>query len=98
MITKTISTSVSALADLVRNNVGYVSWAPMVNVSRSAICALLSRIEHGQLIIVDTDGSSLRFGDTTAQPRGKKVELIVMREAFWVRMFLFADMVGPMEI
>ena len=56
---------------------------------------MLSRVEHGQLVITDTDNTVLRFGDTQADSQGPKVELKVHREAFWVRLFLFADMVRP---
>ena len=95
MITQSLGNSVSALTDLVRTTAGSLSWGPMLNISRTATCAILSRVEHGRLVITDTDDTVLRFGDTQADPQGPKVELKVHREAFWVRLFLFADMVRP---
>ena len=98
MLTKAVSSSLAALTDLVRATAGSTTWAPVVNVSRRAVCMLLSRIEHGQLSIIDVDGGVIRFGDGLGDStKGKKVELRVQREAFWVRLFLFSDMVCPRD-
>ncbi|KAI9851844.1 MAG: hypothetical protein M1838_002560 [Thelocarpon superellum] len=92
MLPQTLSQSLSALTDLVRQTTGSVTWGPLVNLSRNAVCTLLSRIELGQLRIVDTDGSALRFGETSHGAKSPTVELTVRREAFWVRLCLFTDM------
>jgi cyclopropane-fatty-acyl-phospholipid synthase len=69
---------------------------------------MLSRIEIGQLIITDqTTGQTTSYGQKIAKEHSKmsngvngtkksggvkRVELVVKRDAFWVRLFLFADM------
>jgi cyclopropane-fatty-acyl-phospholipid synthase len=69
---------------------------------------MLSKIEIGQLIITDqTTGQTTSYGQKIAKEHSKmsngvngtkksggvkRVELVVKRDAFWVRLFLFADM------
>lgn len=94
--------------DLLRSAVGSVSWGLGLSVSKAAVTSLFSRIEKGTLVIRDeTTGQTTSYGQKVAkehsrlsngvngmQKRGglKKVELVVKKEAFWVRLFLFADM------
>ncbi len=106
--------------DLLRGALGGVSWGPALSVSKAAVTSLLSKIELGQLSIVDeTTGQTTTYGQKTVKEFSKKangvngangangvngvtgakkaggfrkVELVVKRETFWVRLFLFADM------
>ncbi|KAI9827250.1 MAG: hypothetical protein M1832_005388 [Thelocarpon impressellum] len=92
MIATALSTSLVGLADLVRGAAGSATWGPVVDLSRRAVCMSLSRLEHGEIEIVDTDATVLRFGETLGEARTAKAELRVHKEAFWVRLFLFTDM------
>ena len=94
--------------DLLRGAIGGVTWGPALTVSKAAVTSLLSRIEIGQLTITDqTTGQTTSYGQKIAKEHSKmsngvngtkksggvkRVELVVKREAFWVRLFLFADM------
>jgi cyclopropane-fatty-acyl-phospholipid synthase len=94
--------------DLFRGVLGGVTWGPVLSVSRAAVTSLMSCIEIGQLTIRDeTTGQTTSYGQKIAKQHSKmsngvngtkksagvrKVELVVKREAFWVRLFLFADM------
>ena len=77
--------------DLLRTYVGSFTWAPFVQISRSTILGLLQRIQQGQLEVIDCDGSVTLCGAT--RDGAPKTELKVLKEAFWVRVLLFADMV-----
>ncbi|KAI9797437.1 MAG: hypothetical protein M1833_005477 [Piccolia ochrophora] len=80
----------AGIAQALRDGTSSVTWGPVHRFSRTAVCALLSRIDRGQLIVADTDGTLLRFGQRGDTPL--KTQLTVHAEAFWVRLFLFADM------
>lgn len=76
-------------------------WGPLLGVSRSTVLSLLSRIRVGQLKIEDVNGKTTVFGEDDVAKEGQRsiysvpqVELTVHKEIFWVRMLLFADMVG----
>jgi hypothetical protein len=92
---------------------GYVAsygWGPLLSVSRSAVLSLLSRIQIGQLKVVDVDGKDLTYGQKQGVNGSSEksvyslpnVELTVHKDVFWVRMLLFADMViitaSPIEL
>ncbi|KAE9371221.1 cyclopropane-fatty-acyl-phospholipid synthase [Stipitochalara longipes BDJ] len=95
-------------ADLLRGAIGGVTWGPALTISKAAVTSLLSRIDIGQLTIKDqTTGQTTSYGQKIAKEHSKmsngvngtkksggvkRVELVVKREAFWVRLFLFADM------
>lgn len=76
-----------------RTSVGCVTWSPLVKFSRSAVLAVLSRIELGQVVVVDGDGTATRCGEPGESSRGPNAELKVVKDSFWVRALLFADMV-----
>ena len=94
--------------DLLRGAIGGVTWGPALTVSKAAVTSMLSRIEIGQLKVTDqTTGQTTSYGQKIAKEHSKmsngingtkkygrvtRVELVVKREAFWVRLFLFADM------
>ena len=95
-------------AGVVRSTVGGLTWGPAVGVARAAIISVLSQIETGTLLLVDGPGESRHvFGQKLSGAAGTKttesglprradtvprVEIVVKNEAFWVRLFLFADM------
>lgn len=80
--------------DSVRSYLGSLTWGPIVKSSRSAVLALFQRIEIGQLVITDSDGTVTVCGQSHSQDGAPRTELNVLKEAFWVRVLLFADMVG----
>ena len=91
-----MSAFVTGALDILRGYAGSIAWAPLVEVSRGAVLSLLRRIEKGQLLVKDNEGSALSCGrvqiaNGATEPR---TELTVVREAFWVRVALFADMVS----
>ena len=77
--------------DLLRTYVGSLTWAPFVQISRSTVLGLLQRIQQGRLTVTDCDGSVTLCG--AIKDGAPKTELKVLKEAFWVRVLLFADMV-----
>jgi cyclopropane-fatty-acyl-phospholipid synthase len=93
-------------ADVARGTLGSLTWGPALAVAKPAILSVFSRIEVGTLLLVDEPGGTrlvdgqklnskiLTNGDrpvrrASAIPR---VEVVVKNEAFWMRLFLFADM------
>lgn len=88
---------VTATLDSVRSFTGSIAWAPLVRVSRAAILSLLTGLEVGQLTIRDKDGTETICGRPAAADGGEPwptTQLTVVREAFWLRLALFADMVS----
>ena len=67
-----------------------ITWEPFVWLSMRAVLGLLGRIEDGRLVVTLMDGRRAVFGGGRGKPQ---VELTVLKEMFWVRLFLFADMV-----
>ncbi|CAD6938483.1 unnamed protein product [Tilletia caries] len=45
------------------------SFTPLVALSRFSVCALLTRLQVGQLEIIDSDGSSRVYGDLTLRAK-----------------------------
>ncbi len=94
--------------DFLRGALGGLTWGPGVTVSKTVVTSMFSRIEVGQLTIIDDiTGQTTSYGQKIAKEHSKmsngvngtkksggmkKVELVIKREAFWVRLFLFADM------
>lgn len=76
-----------------RNSMGLIAWGPLVRFSRATVLAVLSRIEVGQILVVDSDGTAARCGGPSESSEGPKAELRVVKDSFWVRALLFADMV-----
>ncbi|KAI9888608.1 MAG: hypothetical protein M1814_006589 [Vezdaea aestivalis] len=74
---------------------GSYVWNPIVQLSRRGAFIVLARIARGQLIIEDVDGTVEKFGDTAIDSVTAKIT--VKRDAFWLRLAVFADMVrsGP---
>ena len=85
---------VSSSFDSLRSYLGSLTWGPFVKRSRSTVLGLLKRIEFGQLVVRDSDGSVITCGNPSVTDASPRSELRVTKEAFWVRVLLFADMVG----
>ncbi|KAL8832299.1 MAG: hypothetical protein Q9191_000353 [Dirinaria sp. TL-2023a] len=79
--------------DTVRAYAGAFTWEPLVRFSRSTILRLLKRIAVGQLVVKDSDGLVTLCGTPQVKDGSPRTELRVFKEAFWVRVLLFADMV-----
>ncbi|KAI4206722.1 MAG: hypothetical protein LQ346_000911 [Caloplaca aetnensis] len=78
--------------DAARSYLGSISWSPLVRLSRAAVLNLLARVEIGHIAIVDSDGSETICGERWSKEGVPSTELRVLKEAFWVRLLLFADM------
>lgn len=87
---------VSRTFDSLRSYLGSFTWGPFVKLSRSTVLGLLSRIEVGQLVVRDSDGTVTICGQPCIKDGSPRTELRVSKEAFWVRVMLFADMVGDL--
>lgn len=83
--------------DAARTYLGSFAWSPFVRISRAAVLALLGRVQLGHIVIIDTDGSETVCGERWAKQGVPATELKVIKEAFWVRLLLFADMVRAVE-
>lgn len=55
--------------------------------------AVLSRIELGRIVVIDSDGTITYCGEPGESSKGPNAELRVVKDSFWVRALLFADMV-----
>lgn len=85
----------SRALDTLRNYVGSVTWGPLVDLSRASVQSILRRIEVGNLVITDVSGTVTTYGRRdVAAGSGPDAMVRVRKDAFWVRLFLFADMVG----
>lgn len=92
-------------AEALRGAIGGLTWGPAVGIAKTAVLSLLSRIEQGTLLLVDTPtGTRHVFGQKLSAKNGNgsglprkadtvpRVEVVVNNDAFWIRLFLFADM------
>lgn len=86
-------TFISHSFDIVRTCVGSATWGPLVKFSRGLVLGLLQRVEIGQLVVTDCNGAVYACGQAPAKGNWPKTEVKVLRETFWVRVLLFADMV-----
>lgn len=83
--------------DAARSYLGSFTWSPLVRLSRAAVLGLLGRVEIGHIAIIDHDGSETICGERWSKEGVPATELTVLKEAFWVRLLLFADMVRAVE-
>ncbi len=81
-----------------RTYMGSFTWGPLVQFSRSTVLGALNRIEVGLLIVTDSDGTVTVCGHPGIKDGSPRTELKVLKEAFWVRAMLFADMVGELVL
>ena len=86
---------VTAALGVVRHYTGSVAWASAVRASRVAVLSILQRLEVGQLLVKERDGTETRCGAEKGAggDRWPQTELKIWTEAFWLRMAVFADMV-----
>lgn len=85
---------ITSTIDTLRSYIGSFTWAPFVALSKSAVLAQLSKIRVGQLVITDEQGNLTVCGAPGIKDGSPRTELRVVKEAFWVRVVLFADMVS----
>lgn len=86
---------VTTAIDALRSYIGSFTWAPLVALSKTALLAQLSKIRVGQLVVTDEHGQVTVCGAPGIKDGSPRAELKVMKEAFWLRVALFADMVSP---
>lgn len=94
--------AVTALGSLKETLLSW-AWPPAVNLARRAVLSIFSNVETGSLLIKDEasgtkhffgqsflceDGSGAEVKSAYAVP---SVEILIKRETFWLRLFLFAD-------
>lgn len=79
--------------DRVRSGARSIGWEPLVNASRHSILSLLSQIKVGRLTVRERDGTKTICGKDEGADKNLDVSLGVLRDVFWVRLALFADMV-----
>lgn len=78
------------LLSTVTSTINSLTWGPLVGFSRRSILFLLERIERGSLRVETQDGEIYNFGPGG----GPSSYLKIKSDVFWVRLLLFADMVG----
>ena len=76
-----------------RSFAGSLIWSPVVAFSRTTVLRLLIRIEKGQIVVRESDGNTVVCGGAQTKDCMLKTELNVVKDTFWVRALLFADMV-----
>ena len=89
-----MAASVASSFDRVRRHISAVAWGHLVQSSRSFIISLLCRIKVGRLIVLEQGGKGTIFGKTEGADVQPFARLRVVRDAFWLRLALFADMVS----
>lgn len=93
--------------EVLRSTVGGWAWAPAVSVAKTTILGMLGNIETGTLLLVDEPGETRHvFGQKLSgtvddqapgDPRTRRadttprVEIVIKRDSFWLRLLLFAD-------
>lgn len=93
---------------MARNTLGSLTWGPALAIAKPAILSVFSKIEVGTLLLVDEPaGTRLVYGQKLGSKAADltngdhavrrantipRVEIVVKNEAFWMRLFLFADM------
>ena len=70
---------------------------PIINFARSTVLDVLKRVELGRLLVTDFNGKTTVCGRYIATEHEPTTELRILKEVFWIRVLLFADMVrlGP---
>ncbi|RDA85124.1 hypothetical protein CP532_1553 [Ophiocordyceps camponoti-leonardi (nom. inval.)] len=102
-----IAWPVSRSAEVLRSTLGGWTWGPALAIAKPAILSVLARIQSGTLVLIDepaghqrhvfgqklsehTNGVTAPFTSATNTP--PRAEVVVKNDAFWMRLFLFADM------
>lgn len=90
-----VSGLVTAVLDAARGLLGSTAWGPLVKISRTAVLSLLQQIENGQLTIIENGGTVTICGSlSTSSAHAPATTVQAKRDAFWLRLALFADMVS----
>jgi len=84
--------------DSLRTYAGSLTWSPLVRFSRGTVLGLLRRIVVGQIVVTDSDGAVTVCGARKVKDGTPSTELRVLKETFWVRALLFADMVRVIPV
>lgn len=84
--------------DLLRTYAGSLTWSPLVRSSRGTVLGLLRRIVVGQIVVTDSDGAVTVCGALKVKDGTPSTQLRVLKETFWVRALLFADMVRVIPV
>ncbi|KAH9223905.1 Mycolic acid cyclopropane synthetase-domain-containing protein [Leptodontidium sp. 2 PMI_412] len=81
------------------------SWPPAVSITRNAVLRTFSALEVGSILIIDQpSGIEHAFGKSSSKDKEAdvrnsntipNVEIVVKRDSFWLRLFLYADMGLP---
>lgn len=70
-----IAWPLSKSAELIRGAVGGVTWQPALAVAKPAVLSVLSKIEHGTLLLVDEPGETRHvFGQKLSSSTNTKVD------------------------
>lgn len=88
-----MSSLLASTLDHVRIYAGAVTWGPLVQTCRRSILSLFANIRIGCLTVVERDGTETRCGKAYNGGAEPLAQLHVVREAFWPRLAIFADMV-----
>ncbi|KAL9108139.1 MAG: hypothetical protein Q9187_008339, partial [Circinaria calcarea] len=88
-----ITSAINGTLDVIRAHVGSVTWGPLVTLSRSVVLSLLKRVELGQIVVTDSNGAVTVCGSRQPKDGTPSTELRILKEACWVRLLLFADMI-----
>ncbi|KAG6042281.1 hypothetical protein E4U41_000025 [Claviceps citrina] len=107
MFPKILTKQVRDGAAVLRGTVGGWAWGPLVSVAKTTILSTLANIETGTLLLVDEPGETRHvFGQKLSGPvddyvpgepcqrradATPRVEIVVKRDSFWLRLLLFAD-------
>lgn len=93
----------SALGTLKESAVGW-AWGPAVSLARTAVLRIFSNLQGGSLRIIDeVSGEKHSLGRKVVESNGTRhkiknvhtmpnVEIVVKRDTFWLRLFLFSDL------
>ena len=66
---------------------------PVINFARSTVLDVLKRIDTGRLLVTDYNGKTTVCGSFIAAGDEPCTELRILKDVFWIRVLLFADMV-----
>jgi hypothetical protein len=81
-----------------RDYTASLTYGPLVQLSKSAVLSLFGRLETGRLHLIDEQGHSTVLGmPQRLSDDVPEATLQVHGDMFWVRLLLFADMVGRLN-
>lgn len=107
LIPNFVTRPASQWVESARGAIGGITWGPSVKAAKWAVLSLFSNVEIGTLVLWDeVEGTSHVYGEKLGSSKipGKlvngegrsagvpRVEVVVKKSAFWMRLVLFADM------